>query len=92
MRGREGEVRGGRREKRGREVGEEGVGGGRRGGGRRERGENREGGGRGKFCAREARAAPRREEGDKGLEGEVRGREGGDAFPPVRPLMYILHM
>ena len=49
-----------------REEGEEGEGGGRRGGRRRERGEKGEGGKRGKF----ARAAPRREDGVEGREGE----------------------
>ena len=58
--GREGDVRG-------REEGEEGEGGGKRGGRRGEKRRERE------FCAREARTAPRREEGDKGV-GVGRGR------------------
>ena len=74
--GREGDVRG--RE------------GGRRGGGRREkrggRGEKRRGR---EFCAREARTAPRREEGDKGVggggEGKIRGREGEKPTPLSTP-------
>ena len=40
---------------------------------------------RGKFCAREARAAPEGRRETRGWEGEVRGREGGEAYPPVRP-------
>ena len=39
---------------------------------------------RGKFCAREGRAAPRRDEEDKGREGEVRAREG-EANPLSTP-------
>ena len=64
---------------RGRKGGGEGEGEGRRGVGGGRGGKGREG--RGKFCAREARAAPRREEGDKGWEGEVRGREGEKPTP-----------
>ena len=71
MRGGRGRGGGGRREKRGLEEGEE-----------RKIGRDGE---RGKFCASEARAAPRREEGDKGREGEVRGGRGR-GLPPVRPL------
>ena len=68
--GREGEVRGGRREKR-----------------RREEGEGRKMGGRDKEknFAREARAAPRREEGDKGAGGEVRGWEEERPIPLSAP-------
>ena len=90
----------GRGEKRGREGGEEGEGGGRRGGGRREKrrrekrgwkeGEGRKKGRegeRGNFCAREARAAPEGRRETRGREGEVRGREGGEAYPPVHPLI-----
>ena len=58
---------------RGREGGEEG----------REEGE---GGKRGNFCARESRADPRREEEDKG-GGEGKGAGGGEAYPPVHPLI-----
>ena len=64
---------------RGREEGEEGEGGGEKGGGRGEKRSGRE------FCAREARTAPRREEGDKGWEGRGggdKGREGGRSLPP----------
>ena len=65
---------------------EEGLGGGRRRGGRREkRGrDEREGikrgreGKRGQFCALEARAAPRREEGGEGAG-------GGEAYPLSTP-------
>ena len=87
-------MRGGRGEKRGREEGEEGAGGGRRGVGRREKrgweeGEGRQKwreGKRGKFCARKARADPEGRRETRGGRGEVRGREGGEAYPPVRPL------
>ena len=69
-----GEMRGWRR---GWEEGEEGAGG--------ERGEKK---GRemkrGQFCARVVRASPRREEGGKGREGEVRGGRGR-CLPPVHP-------
>ena len=67
-----------------------GEGGGRRGGGRRERGGKKGGreGKRGKFCAREACAAPEGRRETRGREGEVRGREGGEAYPPFHPLLY----
>ena len=74
--GREGDVRGGRREKRGREEGKEGAGGEKKRRGR-------------EFCAREALTAPRREEGDRGGggggEGEIRGREGEKPTPLSTP-------
>ena len=58
--------------------GEEGPGGG--------RGEKKgDGEKRGKICVRDARAAPRREEGDKGWEGEVRGWEGEKPTPLCTP-------
>ena len=95
----------GRGEMRGREGGEEGegggrrgVGGGRRGGGRREKRGREEGEGRGKGrggekrekFSRALRAPLQREEGDEGAGGgEVRGREGGEAYPPVHPLIKI---
>ena len=88
MRGREGE-------KRGSEEGEEGAGGrrGRREKRGREEGEGRKKGREGKrgnFCVHKARAAPegRRET----RRGEVRGREGGEAYPPVHPLMYSIRL
>ena len=66
------------------EDGEEGEGGGNRGAGGW-RGEKKgEGGKSGNFCARGARAAPRRE--TRGGRGEVRGREGGEANPLVHPV------
>ena len=37
------------------------------------------------FRAREARTAPRREEGDKGVGGGDKGREGGEAYPLSTP-------
>ena len=79
---------GGRREKRGREEGEEGEGGGRRGGGRRERGGKKGGRGKEENFAR-AKRAPLQKGGGRqgGGRGEVRGREGGEAYPPVRPLL-----
>ena len=74
-----GRGRRGGREKRGQGEGEEGEGGGRRGAGGG-RGEEKREGERGKFCARS-----RREEGDKGREGEVRGGRGR-CLPPSAPL------
>ena len=83
-------------EKRGRVEGEEGAGGGRRGGGRREKRGREEGEGRGKgregkrgqiLRARSARRS-RREEVDEGREGGGKGAGGGEAYPPVHPLIY----
>ena len=45
----------------------------------------------GENCAREARAASRREEGDKGVGGGGKGVAGGKAYPPVHPLMHVLN-
>ena len=77
------------------EEGEEGAGGGRRGGGRREKRGREEGEGRkkgregkrGKFCAREACAAQEGRRETRGRKGGGKGREGGEAYPPVRPLI-----
>ena len=69
------EKRGWRREKRGREEGE----------GRKK---GREGE-RGNFCARQARAAPEGRRETRGREGEVRGQEGREAYPPLSTPSYI---
>ena len=58
-------------------TGEEGVGGG--------RGEKKREGERGKKFALAARAAPKREEGDKGGRGEVRGGRGERPTPCPSP-------
>ena len=95
----------GRGEMRGREGGEEGEGGGRRGGGRREKrgeGGGRRGGGRrergggkgregkrGKFCAREARAAPEGRRETRGREGGGKGAGGGRGLPPCPPPLLL---
>ena len=82
---------GGRREKRGREEGEEGEGGTRRGDGRRERGGRKGGRGKEGIFAR-AKRAPLQKGGGRrgGGRGEVRGWEGGEAYPPVHPLRYCM--
>ena len=74
----EGEKRGREGEKWGREEGEEGA-----GGGRGE--EEREGGGKRKLLR-----APLQKGGGRrgGGRGDVRGWEGGEAYPPVHPLKY----
>ena len=78
--------------------GEEEEGGGRKGGGRREKRGREEGEGRkkgregerGNFCAREARAAPEGRRETRGREGGGKGREGGEAYPHVHPLICVL--
>ena len=74
--------------------GGEGAGGGRRGAGRRRGGGGIEKIGRegkiGISSARKARAAPRREEGDKGRDGEVRGREGRGLSSSTPPIPYVI--
>ena len=106
MRGREGGEGGGgrrrgwRREKRGREEGEEGGGRRERGGkkgregkiARAKRAPLQKGGGRrwggrgGGKGAGVGRGLPPW----RGREGEVRGREGGEAYPPVNPLRTVI--
>ena len=87
MRGLEGEVWGREEGEEGEGGGEEGVGGGRRGAGGGRGETNWEGGGKRKIWR--ARSARRSK---KGGARETRGREGGDVYPPVRPLIYTFRL